>query len=177
MSPLFLIERRIEIDAGHRATYHNAKCSNLHGHRYTVIVSCVGPLIETGPQKGMVLDFGQLKTILKEEVDEPCDHTTILWVEDPLVQALIPDHEAFKAIIRPCVAEQGYCRVEDSLSGVLYLLNGMPTAENLAAHWYNRIKPRIAALEGGRVLLQQIKVYESPQCMAAYPALCGGHST
>jgi len=170
MPDLFLIERRLEIDAAHRATFHGAKCKNLHGHRYTIIVACVGPLIETGPQQGMVLDFSVLKTIMMEEINDPCDHTTLLWVDDPLAARFVDNNERFETDIRPRVAHNGFCRVDDSLTGALYIINGLPTAEILAAHWYSRMRPRIEALEQGRIVLKQVKVFESPQCMAAYPA-------
>ncbi len=170
-TPLYLLERRIEIDAAHRATLDGTKCSNLHGHRYTIIVSCVGPLIEDGPQKGMVMDFGILKKILMEEIDAPCDHATIMWVDDPMTQKLIDDADKLENTIRPEVAARGFCRIADSTVGALYLIPTIPTAENLAAHWFARIAPRIKALETGNVTLRQIRVFESPQCMAAFPAL------
>lgn len=169
--PLFQIERRLEIDAAHRATYTDSKCANLHGHRYAIIVSCVGPLIEEGPHRGMVLDFVDLKKMMVEEIDAPCDHATLLWVDDPLTATFVGDSALLDSKVRPAIAAQGYCRISDGLTGTLYILPTIPTAENLAAHWYERLRPRIETLGDGRVTLRQVKVYESPQCCAAYPAL------
>ena len=171
MSELYLIERRCEIDAAHRAMFDGSKCSNLHGHRYTILVSCLGPLIEEGTQKGMVMDFGLLKEIMVQEIDEPCDHTTILWVDDPMVKLFLGDDALVENTIKPALAQQGHYRAKGPVTGTLYLLPSIPTAETLAAHWYHRIKPRIASLNLPALTLHQVKVFESPQCMAAFPAL------
>lgn len=171
MPALYLIERRIEIDAAHRAAFDGTKCSNLHGHRYAVLASCVGPMIEEGLQKGMVLDFGILKKIMKEEIDEPCDHAALLWVDDPMTRTFVCDDNILETIIKPAVLSKGHYRLETSAVGVLYILKDIPTAEALAAHWYHRMKPRIEALNIPDLRLHQVKVFESPQCMAAFPAI------
>ncbi|MFW8587824.1 6-carboxytetrahydropterin synthase [Rhizobium beringeri] len=52
-----MITREIGIDAAHRIPHHESKCHNLHGHRYKIAATCVGPLCGDGEQTGMVLDF------------------------------------------------------------------------------------------------------------------------
>ncbi|MBI2027838.1 MAG: 6-carboxytetrahydropterin synthase [Deltaproteobacteria bacterium] len=47
------------------------KCSNRHGHNYTVEVTVKGPC---DPVTGMVLNFTQLKHLLKEIIYSQVDH-------------------------------------------------------------------------------------------------------
>jgi 6-pyruvoyltetrahydropterin/6-carboxytetrahydropterin synthase len=170
MSNTYLIEREIGIDAGHRVTLHGSKCKNLHGHRYTVIAACTGPLVEKGEQQGMVLDFGFLKDEMMKAIDECCDHAMILGVDDPLARHFIGDNARFASEVRPQVVATGYFHTTQSLTGALYIMDAVPTAENLAEHWYSKLKPRVEARSDGQAHLYQIKVYETPNCMAAYPA-------
>lgn len=169
MSKLYLIERRIEIDTGHRITSHGSKCKNLHGHRYTVIAVCHGPLADAGEQQGMVLDFDFLKEEMLREIHKDCDHAMILWVDDPLVPNFIGDKARFDKEIRPAIAKQGYYHTDKSLAGTLYLIGAVPTAENLAAHWFKRLQSKVQERSGQKARLHQVKVYETPNCMAAYP--------
>lgn len=166
----YQIERRIEIDAGHRVPHHGSQCRNLHGHRYKIGAVCRGPLTALGEQQGMVLDFGFLKEEMMREIHAPCDHALILWLEDALAREFIGDAARFDAEIRPQVAAQGYYPAKASRVGALYLMKEVPTAENLAAHWFIRLQGRVLERSERRAHLYQIIVYETPHCMAAYPA-------
>lgn len=139
-----LIVREIGIDAGHRVTHHGSKCRNLHGHRYTVQAECQGPLFDKGEQQGMVLDFGFLKELMMDEIDGPCDHGMILWSQDPVL---------------PLVQQAG---------GKVYVTDFVPTAENLARHWYERLAPRVRERSDGQATLTGVVVWETPNCFSAY---------
>jgi len=170
MSKSYLIERQIEIDAGHRVTHHGSKCRNLHGHRYKIIAVCVGPLATEGEQQGMVLDFGFLKEEMLREIHTPCDHALILWMDDPLLKNFITDATLIEKEIRPQIAKMGFYQTNQSAAGSLYIMPTVPTAENLAAHWFERLQPRVRERSANKAHLHQIKVFETPNCMAAYPA-------
>ena len=43
---MLTITRKLEFDAGHRIPDHNSQCRNLHGHRYTLLITLVGAVIE-----------------------------------------------------------------------------------------------------------------------------------
>ena len=171
MSKKHLITREIGIDMGHRVTYHGSKCKNLHGHRYTIQATCSGPLYEEGEQQGMVLDFGFLKTEMMDIIDKYCDHGMVLWVEDPIVQKIALDNEFIEHLIQTDIDSQGWSFIVDEheIFGKLYVVNFVPTAENLAKHWYDRLKPRVAEITGGQATLEQIKAWETPNCSAQYP--------
>jgi len=172
-----LITREIGIDAGHRVTYHGSKCRNLHGHRYTIQATCKGALFEAGEQQGMVLDFGFLKDEMMNEIDEPCDHGTILWDKDPLLSTFIPNLKPGSkglAILERLIASQGYVELPHNnvlvpICGKMYVVPFVPTAENLARHWYERLQPRVEERTGGAATLDNIKVWETPNCSAQFP--------
>jgi 6-pyruvoyltetrahydropterin/6-carboxytetrahydropterin synthase len=168
----FTITREIGIDMGHRVTYHGSKCRNLHGHRYTIQATCKGPLYVSGEQEGMVLDFGFLKEEMMREIDAPCDHGTTLWLQDSLATLFTEGADIRDwADICGLVAEEGYFLDNKGIVsnvGKLYLVPFVPTAENLAKHWFERLAPRVQVRSQGQARLLGIDVYETPNCKASY---------
>ncbi len=69
---------KIYFDAAHYTKGINSKCMNLHGHTFRVDVVVYG---EIDPETGMVIDFGILKKIVKEVIEE-YDHTVIVPRKD-----------------------------------------------------------------------------------------------
>ena len=70
-----LIRKQFRFEAAHVLPHHNGKCARLHGHSYKLEVTIAGPLRSTGPDQGMVMDFGDLSAIVKSEVLERLDHS------------------------------------------------------------------------------------------------------
>lgn len=68
-------------DAAHKLPEHDGKCRNLHGHTYKleVEVSTDASLVKarSGAKRGMVIDFGDLKELVKREVIDVLDHTCL----------------------------------------------------------------------------------------------------
>ena len=52
------------------------KCNypNYHGHNYELIVSVTGKI---NPDTGYVIDMGELKNIIKNEIEERLDHKNL----------------------------------------------------------------------------------------------------
>ena len=63
--------------SAHRLDFHQGKCRNLHGHNWRVTL-CVGA--ETLDPNGMVMDFSDLRSALKEACDK-LDHRFVNEVE------------------------------------------------------------------------------------------------
>lgn len=162
------ITREIGIDAGHRVTYHGSKCKNIHGHRYKIQVSCQGPLFKAGEQEGMVLDFSFLKEEMIQVIDAYCDHGTILWVDDPIFRTCVSDDIFERAI--EYIRDSGFCLLteESEIFTKLYVVPFVPTIENLARHWFKRLKPRIAQRSDNQASLIMVKAWETPNCSATY---------
>ncbi len=170
--PRFGIERRLEFDAGHRLLRHSGKCKNPHGHRYVVLVGMSAPSLDN---VGVVEDFGVIKAKLGAWLDEHWDHTMIFQAGDPLISAMygVAEHEDESPIINdeyegrfhphpPCPCQGGK---------PCYILPCAPSSENLARYLYEAIAtPMFAHLEPRGVLVDYIKLYETPNCVAQFPA-------
>ena len=172
----FKITREIGIDAGHRVPDHGSKCRNLHGHRYTIQATCEGELAESGEEKGMVMDFGFLKEEMMNEIDKYCDHGMILYMNDPWVPFLVDGYKMSGLEWHDRCLEQGSFPINqlgNALNRVpgckFYLVPFIPTAENLARHWYERLSPCIKNRSGSRAKLTNIRVFETPNCWSDYP--------
>lgn len=142
-----LITKFIEIDMGHRVPNHKSKCRNPHGHRYKIEVGVDDKVInEKGvSDEGMVIDFSDLKEIMVEEIDEVYDHSFTIYKNDNLIE----DFRLFR----------------DRAKLKINVVDFVPTAENLAKHWYKLIKDKLS--ERG-IKIKHVKVWETPTSTATY---------
>lgn len=164
---MYEITREIGLDAGHRIALHGSKCQNVHGHRYRVLATITGPLVEEGSESGMVVDFGFLKDYMMTTIHDYCDHRLILGRDDPLVNFLIEDEVAGI----PEIGDRGtYCvtTLEAIVGFALYVIKETPTAENLAEHWFVRLDSLMRARGIDRAHLKSLTVFETPNCYAVY---------
>ncbi|MCC5789445.1 MAG: 6-carboxytetrahydropterin synthase [Opitutales bacterium] len=96
-----VVTRRVHFNAAHRlvntdfpAAWNEEQygsCNNAlwHGHNYTLEVSLKG---EPDPRTGYVIDLRRLKSVIKEEIIEKCDHRN-LNLEVDFLQGIIPSAE------------------------------------------------------------------------------------
>ena len=74
---MYYIRSESSFDSAHFLKGYAGKCSNLHGHRWRVVVELQAEeLIGEGQMRGMVLDFGDLKKFLGGMCDK-LDHCLI----------------------------------------------------------------------------------------------------
>lgn len=66
--------RKFSFDSAHYLPNYKGKCSNLHGHRWTMEVELDGLIQTEGSEKGMIMDFSFLKEIVEREVVSVLDH-------------------------------------------------------------------------------------------------------
>ena len=102
---MYEITRQIDFCYGHRLLNYEGKCRHLHGHNGRVLITLRS---ETLDERGMVLDFGDIKRVVSRWIDEQLDHRMLLHRDDPAVPAL------------------------QALGEPLYLMDCNPTAENIA---------------------------------------------
>jgi 6-pyruvoyltetrahydropterin/6-carboxytetrahydropterin synthase len=165
----YLISREISIDAGHRVTFHRSKCANLHGHRYRVQAWCRGPLFGEGEQSGMVLDFGFLKEEMMALIDAGCDHAFVFWADDQLCRQMFGlEDQMLAQEVERGIKRDGYFAGLSRGGLKICVLPFVPTAENLAYHWFNQLQPRVRARSNHQADLVYVKVWETPNCWAAY---------
>ena len=82
------ITKQFTFETGHALYGYDGKCRNVHGHSYKLSVTVVGtPITDTNNVKlGMVIDFGDLKKIVKEEIVDVFDHATVFNKNTPHVE-------------------------------------------------------------------------------------------
>jgi len=74
------ITKKFRFEMAHAIYGYSGKCRNVHGHSYLLEVT-IGPANnETGylPAPGFVIDFKDLKKIVKDKVVDLLDHTIVL---------------------------------------------------------------------------------------------------
>ncbi|GAC1305952.1 MAG: 6-carboxytetrahydropterin synthase QueD [Vulcanimicrobiaceae bacterium] len=95
------IRKQYRFEAAHVLPYHPGKCARMHGHSYRFDVTLAGSLQTSGPACGMVVDFDEISAVVKPQVVDRLDHTTLndtienptaeriaLWIWDALAPAL-----------------------------------------------------------------------------------------
>lgn len=161
----YQITREIGIDSGHRIPNHHSKCRNLHGHRYRILATLEGATAMTGSVEGMAggMDFGFFKDEMMSVIDSYCDHALVLCESDPLINVL--SKNVVKILLR---SDEDYVVLEEKSThcGKIYVMKQVPTAENLANHWYMRLAPRIEQRSQGAANLLKVRVFETPNCYA-----------
>lgn len=82
------ITKQFSFETGHALWGYDGKCRNVHGHSYNLYVTVIGqPITDPSHVKhGMVIDFGDLKKIIKEEIVEVFDHATVFNKNTPHVE-------------------------------------------------------------------------------------------
>ena len=83
---MFSVARDFSFSYGHRLYRYEGKCRRLHGHNalVRVVVDC-----EELDERGMALDFVNIKTSIGSWLDEEFDHRVLLSKEDPLAKTLL----------------------------------------------------------------------------------------
>ena len=102
---MFRVTREIDFCYGHRLLNYDGKCRYLHGHNGRAVIAIEA---ETLDERGMVLDFSDIKRVVSAWIDENLDHRMLLNRDDPLVPVL------------------------EEMGEPMYLLDANPTAENIA---------------------------------------------
>lgn len=82
------ITKLFSFETGHALYGYDGKCRNVHGHSYKLSVTVSGtPIADPSHVKfGMVIDFGDLKRIVKEEIVDVFDHATVFNKNTPHVE-------------------------------------------------------------------------------------------
>lgn len=82
------ITKQFSFETGHALYGYDGKCKNVHGHSYRLDVTVFGQPISdnTHVKFGMVIDFSDLKKIIKEEIVDVFDHATVFNKNTPHVE-------------------------------------------------------------------------------------------
>ena len=82
------ITKQFSFETGHALYGYDGKCKNVHGHSYKLSVTVIGKPItdRTNVKFGMVIDFSDLKKIVKEEIVDLFDHATVFNETTPHIE-------------------------------------------------------------------------------------------
>ncbi|PHS66887.1 MAG: 6-carboxytetrahydropterin synthase QueD [Flavobacterium sp.] len=82
------ITKQFSFETGHALYGYDGKCRNVHGHSYKLHVTVIGKPItdNTNVKFGMVIDFSDLKRIVKTKIVNVFDHATVFNKNTPHVE-------------------------------------------------------------------------------------------
>jgi len=89
------ITKIYDFEMAHVLKDYDGPCRNIHGHSYKLFVSVTGNPIqdENSPKKGMVMDFKDLKAIVKSRIVDRFDHALVISRDtDPDMIASMEKH-------------------------------------------------------------------------------------
>lgn len=133
---MLTVSKECQFDAAHVLTNHAGQCKNLHGHTYRIIVE----VAEGGDGRDMVIDFKDLKQVIREVILDRFDHAFMFH-----------EASASECEIAAVIAKHGMKSV------------GLPfrsTAENLASHFFHALAARLNVVS--------VKVFETPESCAEF---------
>lgn len=134
-------------EMAHALWGYDGECRNIHGHSYKLHVTLAGsPLQQSGhPKDGMVIDFKQLKTLIKKIIISPYDHALLLNEQTPddIITSLKKGYQ--KIIPKPF----------------------QPTCENLVLEFAQEIQKELPE----DIVLFRLKLYETATSYAEWESL------
>lgn len=126
-----------ELEIAHRLlTSYAQKCRHLHGHRYEVEITVASP---SGLNKdGMIVDFKQLKEVVKEVLDDKWDHGACFNKADRISEFMLKDAERER----------------------LHIINANPTLEWMVDTWVQDLNAAFRA-KGIDLVVTKLKASET----------------
>ena len=139
------ITKEFSFETGHALHGYDGKCKNVHGHSYKLFVTVIGtPINDNSNVKyGMVIDFGDLKKIVNEDIVDLFDHATVFNKNTPHL-------ELAKELIK-----RGHHVI---------LVDYQPTSEMMIIDFAERIKKRLPE----NIKLHSLKLKETDTSYAEW---------
>lgn len=143
------ITKEFSWDMAHMLANHQGLCKNLHGHTYKMQITVQSANDALCEEKDMVMDFKDLKEIVKERIVDKLDHAFVYMKNSP-------------------------DSVETSIAEIL-IANGRktfgfdfrPTAEKMGYYFYNEVKDE---LEQNGIIIKKLTLWETP---TSFVEICG----
>ena len=92
---MFQVTREIPFCYGHRLMNYEGKCKHLHGHNGIAVITIEGESLDN---RGMIVDFSDVKKVVSTWIDEQFDHRLLLHKDDPLLPLLLEYNEPIQAL-------------------------------------------------------------------------------
>jgi len=146
MDKVIRVTKEFSFEMSHVLWNYDGPCRNVHGHSYRLFVTLSGtPVNEPGhPKNGMVMDFTDLKNIVKKNIVDLFDHSVVVSRN----------------------FDSGKTEMFTKMFGNTVLVDYQPTCENLVADFAQRI----SGLLPRGVTLHNLKLYETASSFAEWYA-------
>jgi len=138
------LTKEFGFETAHSLLGYDGLCKNIHGHSYKLFVTVIGEPINdaTNQKNGMVMDFGDLKRIVKEQIVDIYDHAYVVNSRENIdklqkLNALFERH---------------------------IVCDYQPTCENMVTHFAEKIKRELPQ----NIKLFSIKLHETATSYAEW---------
>ncbi len=140
------LTKEFRFEMAHALPNYNGLCRNIHGHSYILFVTVVGEPVanKAHPNSGMVMDFGDLKKIVDQEITNQLDHALVISEDTPNIEEL----------------------KKSKISNRLVLVSYPPTCENMLVDFAKKIQLRLPK----EIKLHSLKLNETATSFAEWHA-------
>jgi 6-pyruvoyltetrahydropterin/6-carboxytetrahydropterin synthase len=139
---MFILKNEIQFDTAHYLSGYEGKCSNIHGHRYSLVVELASETLQpSGQCRGMVADFGDVKKEM-QRIAEQYDH-----------KLLIEDNADGRAVA------EALAKVPNQFA--IVMVPYRPTAEEMSRDIYQQMKT-------AGYPVYSVELYETPTNSCKY---------
>jgi 6-pyruvoyltetrahydropterin/6-carboxytetrahydropterin synthase len=146
MASVIRVTKEFPFEMAHVLWKYDGLCRNVHGHSYRLFVTLAGTPVDDpeNPKNGMVIDFTDLKSIVKKEIVNVFDHSVV--------------------VSRKFDKEK--TEMFSKMFGNTVLVDYQPTCENLISDFAGRISSHLPP----GVMLHNLKLYETATSFAEWYA-------
>jgi 6-pyruvoyltetrahydropterin/6-carboxytetrahydropterin synthase len=130
------VTKIFDFETAHALWGYDGKCKDIHGHSYKLTVSISGEQImdPNNPKYGMIIDFSDLKNVVKTHIVDVFDHCLLVNGDTP---------------------HKKYAEVENGFAKIM-LCDYQPTCENMLADMVGRLLKYLPVhIHLKRVVLQE----------------------
>jgi 6-pyruvoyltetrahydropterin/6-carboxytetrahydropterin synthase len=140
------ITKQFNFEMAHALKDYDGPCRNIHGHSYELFVTVVGEPIKDvqSPKNGMLIDFGDLKRIVRANIIDQLDH------------ALLLNADTQEYLIKEL--KKGFANI--------LLVNYQPTSENMLLDFAERLQKHLPS----HIKLHSMKLRETITSFAEWYA-------
>ena len=141
------VTKSFGFETGHALYGYDGLCKNVHGHSYKLYVTVIGSPIDdiNHVKNGMVIDFKDLKSIVKSEIVDVFDHATVFNQNIPHVE------------LAKTLSESGH---------KVLLVDYQPTSEKMVIDFAHRIAARLPS----HIKLHNVRLHETATAYAEWYA-------
>ena len=142
----FRVTKEFDFEMAHALWNYDGACKNIHGHSYRLFITLAGEPSQdsSDPKFGMVIDFKDLKKMVKKPVVDFLDHSLVVYRE--------ADGEILETV--------------RTMYEKVHVVDFQPTCENLVLFIVQTIQPLLnPGLE-----LHSVKLFETATSFAEWYA-------